>query len=106
MAEPSIAQILESESYKHQKEVTNRAINKNVHITKIDGTLYAPARLADLCRVHSVDYSVFKKTETEHNLAFNLKKRYEKEMKQKFPQWTRKQSTKPEYLSINVKNIW
>jgi hypothetical protein len=106
MAEPSISQILESESYKHQKEVVNRAINKNVHPTQIQGTWYSPARLADPRRVLSVDIKTFQKTDKERGELITLKKQFKKQMRAKFPNWEKRKSTKPEYLSVNVKNIW
>lgn len=106
MAEVSIAQILESESYKHQKEVVNRAINKNVHPVKLDNTMYAPARLADIRRVMSVDYKVFEKTEKEKGMALTLKKQYLKAMRAMYPNWTKRSAGKAEFLTIHAKNIW
>jgi hypothetical protein len=106
MAELSIKQILESESYKHQKDIVKRAINKNVTPLKIDNGLFAPARLADLRRVLSVDYNTFKKTDSEKAELSTLKDSYIKKMKKSFPDWTQKTSGKIKFLQFHTKSIW
>jgi hypothetical protein len=106
MAETSFIKMVESESYKNQVQSVNRAINYSVRPSKIGDTLYAPARFADLGRVLSVDYTAFKKTPKERGELITMKKRYIKEMKAKFPGFEKRKSTKKEYLTLNVKNIW
>jgi hypothetical protein len=106
MAESSFIKMVESQSYKNQVASVNRAINSSVRPSKIGDTWYAPARMADLGRVLSVDYPAFKKTSKERGELITLKKKYLKEMKAKFPGFEKRKSTKKEYLTLNVKNIW
>ena len=98
--------MIESESYKNQVASVNRAINNSVRPSKIGDVWYAPARMADLGRVLSVDYAAFKKNAKERGQLLTLKKKYLKEMKAKYPGFEKRKSTKKEYLSLNVKNIW
>lgn len=106
MADLALNKFLDSESRKQQVEVVQRAINKNVHPIKISNVWYAPARLADLRRTLSVDYSTFKKTPKERGDIATLKKAYLKEMRAKDPNFVKRKSTKKEYLTINHKDIW
>ncbi len=76
--EPTVKEILESEDYQQQKEIVNRAINWG-------SILYA------------ADQKVFEKTKVEKERVKELKRSWLTKMRAKYPDFTRKSSSKKKF---------
>lgn len=98
--EPTFREILESNSYKEQKALIQREINS----LKVIDKDFAPPRFADLRRVLSVNYKIFKKPKEEKLLTKPMKLKWRDEQRRKFgPSWTKRKATKKEFRELFIK---
>lgn len=77
--EPTVKQVVEAQAYQIQKAIINREINWG-------GSHYYP------------DQRVFKKTDEEKGLLANLRAKWLKEMRAKFPDFTKRTGGKKKFL--------
>lgn len=91
-------QIMESEAYSLQKEAVARSINT---LKCKKGESFP--RFPEPGRIYSPDYKVFEKTNEEKKQLVELKYQYRMSMRDKFPGWTKRKSTKPEYITLKTK---
>lgn len=79
--EITVRQLIETEAYNIQKAIIQREVN-----------------FGDPKREYFADQRVFKKSKEEIVLLANLKHKWLKEMRRKYPDFVKRKSTKKEYL--------
>ena len=86
--EPTVKQVVEAQAYQIQKAIINREINSG-------GSEYF------------ADRKVFKKTDEEKGQLANLRAKWLKEMRAKFPDFTKRTGSKKKFLQTinNGENI-
>lgn len=95
--------LLLSDSYRNLREVIQREVNSFTTVRKIGNNWFAPMTLANLARVHPVDYSEFKKKPGEKEALKQLKKEWRKKQRNKFgKEWNKRTSSKLKFHELHI----
>ena len=90
-----VTEFMSSAHYQVQKDIIFREINS---LNAPRG--FALPRFCEPGRLNTPDTAVFQKTAEERELLDQMKKSFRKEMKLKFPHWTKKTSGKKEFITL------
>ena len=86
----SFKDMLESQDYQNQKRILFNSINRTQKNELINGAMYAPSStIPYIDRTMHVEREVFKKSDEEKQLLYNLKKELPKTRTYKFVTFTK-----------------